>query len=244
MTTRVSGSIDTSAVDAYLQGVELTQDKQFFAGVAKIWSGYPGHELPQTEFGELQIFEEDLPFEEKRKYTAIDFIQHSDQKSSYEYFTVNMLNRSRDGAMEPFNVRSGSIDGFALPIHGAKGTFGDGNTNEFGETEPLADQFVIGITGTFGPWVDSAALVRKETYRTGRLPREARLSAYADDFPYKKGLKQPASASVAVISARNAMSGTDLNTRLQNKSKSMTCGFVYDGATYGTDSLAFGGLKW
>lgn len=244
MTVRVSGSIDTSAVDAYLQGIELTQDKQFFAGVAKIWSGYPNHELPQTEFGESQIFEEDLPFEEKRKYNAIDFIQHSDQKSSFEFFTVYALKHSRDGAIEPFDVRSGSLDGHALPLHSIKGTFGQGNTNEFGETDQVTDQFRINTTSSFGFFVDSNVLLKRETYRTGLLPRETYLAPYTDDFPYKIGLKQPTSASAPFITARNAMSGTDLNSRLANKSKSMTCGFVYDGATNGTDSRAFGGLKW
>jgi len=49
-----TGSIsqNTTAIDAYTQGVELTQLKRHDAGFAKIWSGEPGHEMLQTWYGE------------------------------------------------------------------------------------------------------------------------------------------------------------------------------------------------
>lgn len=244
MSVLSSGSIDTSAVDKYRQGIELTQDKHFVAGIVKIWSGYPYHELPQTAFGELTRVFDDEPFEEKRKFDTTDYISHSSQKSSFERFTRDMLRRDRDGAIEVFDIRSGTLDGTAQPVRGAKGQFGTGITNEFGETAQIVDEINVRYTGSLAPFLDGGAIIKRETYRTGKLPKEEHVIPYADDFPAKKGLALPASASYAFISARTAMTGTDLNSRLSNKSKSMTSGFVYDGANYGTDSLAFGGLKW
>lgn len=43
--------IDTSAIDAYRQGVELTTMRHFDAGIGKISSGEPGHLLKQSSFG-------------------------------------------------------------------------------------------------------------------------------------------------------------------------------------------------
>jgi hypothetical protein len=50
--TATSGSHDTTAIDAYLQGVELTQLKRHDAGFAKIWSGEAGHQMLVTWHGE------------------------------------------------------------------------------------------------------------------------------------------------------------------------------------------------
>jgi len=47
-----TGSTDTSAIDAYTQGVELTQLKRHDAGFAKVWSGEAGHQLLVTWYGE------------------------------------------------------------------------------------------------------------------------------------------------------------------------------------------------
>lgn len=47
-----SGSTDTSAIDGFTQGVELTTLHRHDAGIAKIWSGQAGHELLVTWYGE------------------------------------------------------------------------------------------------------------------------------------------------------------------------------------------------
>jgi hypothetical protein len=47
-----TGSTDTSAIDAYTQGVELTQLKRHDAGFAKVWSGEAGHQMLVTWYGE------------------------------------------------------------------------------------------------------------------------------------------------------------------------------------------------
>lgn len=55
MSTINTSSIDTSAIDAYRQGVEVTQMKHFDAGFCKITSGEPGHVLKQTDFGNARV---------------------------------------------------------------------------------------------------------------------------------------------------------------------------------------------
>lgn len=240
----VSGSIGTEQVDPYRQGIELTADKHFFAGVVKIWSGYTDHIVPQHEFGQSTLYVQSVPFIERRKFDAQDYISHSSQRTMFERLSVDNFARMRDGAIEPFEIRSGSFDFGAIPLRSVKGSIGGGNTNEFGETDVIKQEFVPARSGTVGAFVDSSAIFKRETYRSGRIPKQSIIYPFIDDFPYKKGLAQPASASVAFIVARNAMSGTDLNTLLSNRHRSMTSGFVYDGATNGTDSLAFGGYKW
>lgn len=50
-TFRNTSSIDTSQIDAYRQGVEITLFKHFDAGTVKIHAGEPGHVLRRNHFG-------------------------------------------------------------------------------------------------------------------------------------------------------------------------------------------------
>lgn len=244
MATHPSGTIDTREVDGYRQGVEITAPEHVAAGVAKIWSGYDDHKLPQVEFGQVGQFDYPVPFEEQQRYVSSEFIQASQGRACFERMTRDRVARYFDGSLHPLGSPSGSNEFFPKEVLGIKGAIQSGNENEFGEVDDITDQFVPGRTGTMGPFVDSRALITRETYRTGRVPKFAVISPYSDAFPYKIGLVLPVSASQLHISARLAMSGTDANTRLLSGSKSMGVGFTYDGTRSGTDSLAFGGFKF
>jgi hypothetical protein len=50
-TASLSGAINTSAIDAYAQGIEITQQVRYDAGIVKIWSGEPGHKLLRSYYG-------------------------------------------------------------------------------------------------------------------------------------------------------------------------------------------------
>lgn len=53
--TTMSGGIDTSAIDPWRQGVELTLAKHFDAGISKISAGEPNHILRPNSFGGTKV---------------------------------------------------------------------------------------------------------------------------------------------------------------------------------------------
>lgn len=244
----LTGSIDTTAIDPYRQGVELTLPGFFGEGIAKIWSGYPNHQVIQHEFGEVTITDPTTPFEERRKFATTDYLISGSrgQRKAYDFLTRKQIARTLDGAIEPLMHRSGSVDGFPVLVQGPKGELESGNPTAFGDTDRIVDEFVPARTGSMFAFVDGTDVIRRRTYVSGtnRVPSRRKIFPYADAFPAKPGIALPSSASVAFISARNQMSGSDQNSRLGNNARAMTAGFVYDGASSGTDSLAFGGLKW
>jgi hypothetical protein len=244
--TVLSGSIDTSAIDLFRQGVELTSPEYFVSGIARIWAGFPNHIVPQNTFGQSVWFKEETPYIEISKFSTITYLTSSrGAKQSFETVTGYPMSAMHDGAIEPLLLRSSSIDGFPVPPHSVKGALMAGNTNEFKESSRIID-YIPYTTGSFPPFDYGTAKMRRLTYTSGSTPKPYRPSIvpYSDDFPYYPGGALPISASAAYNIARQALRPLDLNNRIPRNSRAATAGFVYDGAAFGTDSLAFGGLKF
>lgn len=245
--TVTSGSIDTSAIDAFRQGVELTRDSHFVAGIAKIWSGYPDHKVPQTEFGQLTIHVSETPFSERLKFDSLAFHTASkSDKSQFYRMTPEESLRSRDGSLDPFCARSGTFDGTAVPLRGIKGNLESGNPNEFLETDIIEHEFIPGLTGSLfsiGPFVDNNDIISRRTYESGRLPAQGITLAFSDQL-IDKVPDMPVSASSQFLAARHAMSPDGSDTFLRRNYRSMTCGIEFGDTAHGTDSIAFGGLTF
>lgn len=258
MARSVSGSIDTQTTDNFRQGVELTHEKHFVAGVAKIWSGYPGHVVPQTAFGQSRQWDDGEAFAEKMKFDPVDYIEHSTEKRLYEGHGPLQDATMFDGALEVLELRSSSFDGFPQPPRSIKGMLQSGNPTVFGESDVIVDEYPIAFATGSGPFVDSRALIARglkvssaagvsvsdKNNKPIFLPVEAKVPAFSDILEPNVGLLMPASASTQHRAGRDNLSPIDLPGRVSNRSKAMTAGFTFDNTPSGTDSIAFGGMTF
>ena len=112
---RASENQNTSTVelDAYRQGVELTQSKHYAQGMVKIHAGYNGqtgdHTVPQFVYGQTQkSFTDDVFY---RDVVPIEPSAYVNESASLTEFVVDRgtdLDVSVDifdGVMEPFHIR-------------------------------------------------------------------------------------------------------------------------------------------
>lgn len=106
----VDQSTDTSAVDAYRQGVELTSPKHFANGIAKIHDGYNEqsgqHGVPDLVLGQSRpVLRDENSYLEMTKFDSVAHLQ----KLSPNINEINALLledvASKDGAIEPLELR-------------------------------------------------------------------------------------------------------------------------------------------
>jgi hypothetical protein len=137
------GGIDTSAIDGYRQGVELTQQKHFDAGLVKIHAGEPGHILRKNSFGMGKNYKADAIFEELDYFNPVNFILAQELA---EPLLLNILtfpiitgdndqieNFIFDGIIEPLPIREvSSFFSTEVPFQArtTRGTFMGGNSDQ------------------------------------------------------------------------------------------------------------------
>lgn len=107
-----SGSMNTSAVDAFRQGVELTQDKFYQLGPVKIHSGEPQHMLRQNNVGEPteSLFPNQTNFLEIDVFDLLTFMQRDVSQTFLSTFIAFRASATvdwsiMDGIIEPLSVR-------------------------------------------------------------------------------------------------------------------------------------------
>lgn len=115
-TKATKSGIDTRLIDAFRQGVEITQQKHFDAGFVKIHAGDPGHVKRQTEFGmRHNSLTCGRAFLDNDNFVPKRFIEsQSGDLSLEETFTFPIVvsgdgeveTENYDGVIEPFTIRA------------------------------------------------------------------------------------------------------------------------------------------
>lgn len=131
-----SSSINTSEIDAFRHGVEITLNKHAHAGMFKISAGTPGHIVkpvcyganPDLDINKSNSFKEIDPFNPVSYLNLSSSIDREKMISSEEE-TLD-LRSSYNGIIEPLSIRA--VEGFLsteLPfqMHSVKGEFSEGN---------------------------------------------------------------------------------------------------------------------
>lgn len=144
--TFISNSIDTSAIDPFRQGVELTQPKYFQQGIAKIWSGNDGHEINVIDIGQRDddiyadqdFYLEVAPFDPVLYLTDYYLTQVIVVDSP-----VNTNENGFDGIIEPLSIRRvvsfTSIDA-PFEAHSVKGSLERGNYDPFRNSDAVVSK--------------------------------------------------------------------------------------------------------
>lgn len=110
--SRSSGSINTSQLDPYRQGVELTEDKFYQLGPVKIHSGETNHLVRQNSVGEPSesLFPNQTNFLEIDVFDVLTYMQRDVSNDVLSTFIAFRASRTvewsvLDGIIEPLTVR-------------------------------------------------------------------------------------------------------------------------------------------
>jgi hypothetical protein len=246
----------SSSIDSYRNGVEITQEKHWTAGVAKITAGSPGHLYESLRFGysDIDILSPDV-YHELEVFNPVTFVE-SGGGLLYPIITSNSSeaeNSVMNGIIEPFAIRpviSYSSIYFPFEPHSTKAEFGNGNTNlKFASDQVLSVDYYLPQRENKCLYLDAVDLIGLPDESgggvivgpsSGYLSEGSNVVPFFEDVFYARGEKPSATYSADLIDALKDMpqGGT---TYITSKERSATCGFVYDQATQGTDSIAYGG---
>ena len=250
-----TGSINTSLIDAFRQGVEITQQKHFDAGVVKIHAGEPGHILRKNYFGEDRNFRSGSWFQDRDYFSPETYIRvQVDLPHLAEAITFPIITSDNDqlenfvmnGVIEPFTIRArASFFSMDIPFesHEVKGCIMAGNTDPTLNSDqvlsvdyfdPLAEQiFYLDMVDMFsGSTVPLAGMF--ETRKLSILPFE--------DKRFVRNANPSTNYDPVMSGALSLMTGST-DSYISFKQRSQTSGFVYESNTsVGTDSIAFGGM--
>lgn len=257
-TDSISGSIDTRSIDAYAQGVEITTQRRYDAGVVKIWSGEHGHQLRKNRFGmdNERLSSGTLAFADSDYFNAKRFIEAQDSSSPLwsGIITYPIVvgdndqteNGNFNGVIEPLSIRKianfTSIDA-PFEAHDVKGAFGNGNYHSRGSTEQVVTVFEFNEREReigFLDLIDTLGDIQLNGYFSDSL---ARLVPFKDE----RLIRNTSGSfydSADLNAAISLMTGSTDNY-IRSSYKSAACGRDYDNTTsVGTDSLAFGGMTY
>jgi len=263
-----SGSIDTSGIDAYRQGVEISDIKHYDAGLVKIHAGEPGHVLPRRQYGYGTSFRHDQDFfEEIDLFDPVEFIKAQgdvDQFYSSSYTITWPIvtkdynasdNYEFDGVIEPLVIRAAaaffSID-VPFETHTIRGELMGGNTNPVKAANQIKTVDYFDPSEGSVPYLDLIDMLGNvpmegffnsdqrplSPFVDERLPRDHPLS---DTYEDDLG----AALSAVYVSGSESITYASTDTYVKYNQIAATSGFTYDAVQgVGTDSLSFGGLTF
>lgn len=257
----LDGRIDyfaSSSLDSYKNGVEITQDKHWTAGIVKITAGTPGHLHDPMRFGDsgVAILSNDQ-YVEIDVFDPVAYVDSGGDPSRFTYpIITNDANQAdnavMDGIIEPFAIRP-IIGGFSIDFpheaHSVWGGFGSGNEDmrrasdsvvSVDRFEPTRTNAAPFLDATFEMTIDSVVVGSPMGYF---ITDENALLPFEDSIParnvFNTSAYEPDMSAVLLVLSSSRVGG---ETYVSDRQRSATCGFVYDGAYAGTDSIAYGGL--
>lgn len=252
-----TSSIDTSQIDAYRQGVEITQMKHFDAGIVKIHAGEPGHMLRRNRFGMDRNYRTEPVFEELDYFQSELFLraQELDSPLLWNILTFPIITSDNDqienyvfdGVIEPLTIRSrASFFSIDVPFeaHDVRGALMGGNTDSTGASDQVLTIYVRNSStmSEMLPYLDLVDLIGGRFPLNGYFQHEkSHIKPFADiRYPRNVSLQ---SYDASLESALSLMTGsTDSYIRFDERSA--TSGWDFDSNLIGTDSLAFGGMTY
>lgn len=253
-----SSSIDTSAIDKYRQGVELTHIKHYDAGIVKIHAGEPGHRWADHRYGLGRGFRSEInEFEETNTFDAVAFIKDQEDGNipSFSYPIVSRDydgadNYENDGIIEPLIIRAKasffSID-TPFEAHDIRAMLMSGNP-----TQNVSSDYIVSIdyrinNPRYVPFYDLIDMM-------GNIPTTAYFDQTLASFPafeekemindYPRDAYNNASDDVlTALQKMNSAIGTGslrLDNYVRYNQVAAPTGWVFESNS--VDSLAFGGL--
>ena len=258
-----TSSIDTSAIDSYRQGVEITHMKYFDAGTVKIHAGEPGHAVKLNGFGMSKNHRINTPFQELDYFDPVTFLELQDLQplmipgASFETIITfpiitgdndQIENFNFDGIIEVFPIREvASFFSIEVPFQsrGIRGTLIGGNADQTWCSDQVVtvDYFEPDKKQVeFLDLVDMIGISGSQQPLNGFFTFEKSTRRPFDDKRLIRNINT-SSYDDEMDAALSNMTGSTDNYVAYNQ-RSSTTGFQYDNVAIGTDSIAFGGLTY
>ena len=253
----------SSSVDAYKHGVELLREKDWQSGFVKISAGTPGHLFDPARWGvpRLAILESD-EFLEIEVFDPVKFVETGGDDSIFTHPIVtsdrNLAeNLVQDGIIEPFPIRpviaNFSVN-FPFEPRAFRASMESGNQNKVFSSDRVlsADYFEPDRVNRAFFLDASDTLVFTDEYGTKTTIPGVNIDFFNMDENYLRPFEDyvPPRGRAINSTYSGILSGTiermpaGGTTYVSRKEKSATCGFFYENAESGTDSIAFGGLLY
>jgi len=255
----------SSSIDAYKNGIEITQNKHWTAGLAKFTAGTAGHLYENTFFGVNSMpITASAAYYELDVFDPIAYIQKSSGSNNFQYPIVTSDVNQREnevlnGIIEPFSIRP-VVANFSLYFpfepHSTKGQFGNGNTNWRLSSDSVESVFVYDTDRNSAFFLD-ASDVRKistGTSGSGSVPvgppdgyfnLEENFLKPFKDFIYPRNLEPSASYGSMMTAALMSMTASRFSENyVTQEKKSATAGFDCEFIEQGVDSVTYRNSMW
>lgn len=245
----LTGSMDTSAIDAFRQGVEITRSRHFDAGTSlKIHAGEPGGVVRKNSYGYDRNFRKD------NFYSDIDYFDPVDYLTSTRVFSYPIITGDNDetenynfnGVIEPLTIRA-LVSFFSIDVpfeaHDVKANLEDGNSTIIRSNDRIKTVRERN-ENRIVPWLDMIDMVGevKKIPTMGYFNDDRTFIAPFNDQKYK--LELSSNLEGTMLLAAKLLNGSTDNY-VADGYISATAGWTYDDVTVrGTDSIAFGGFGY
>ena len=256
----VSGGIDTSAYDQFRQGVSITTDRELMQGMfpkMKVANQRTPTGLQEsTVFGQPSKFDTSKPYEDIEKFNPVQFINAEGSAKIYPDVgddSAFIGQDVMDGLIEPLTIRKAA----ALTTtegnyyaHRIMGSWQSGNEDSYDASSGQVQVYDYRTPLKVVPFIDYPEYMGDSVGGSITLPgvisqTRSEIFPFIDrDFRSRIYLDSPGSVMSGsdMINAVLGLSGS-FSIMLGNDMISATAGFIYGNTPYGTDSVAFGGLK-
>ena len=240
----------------YLQGVELTQQAQYDAGLVKIWSGEPQHRQSPCVFGQDKNFFPDPRFAEMDLFDPVRYLEAQDAESPLHasIFTFPIVTGDNDqlenfnfnGIIEPLTIRP-VVAFFSIEApfesHAMRATLMGGNTNQINGTDRVMTVDYYEPTQQVVGYLDMVDIIEGHPLN-GFFRHEFTSVLPFSDARLVRNSEADGNTPADMVAALSLMTGSTDNYVRHNQ-RSATCGWYYDNnSSVGTDSLTFGGMTY
>jgi len=253
-----SGSIETIRIDGYRQGVELTQQKHFDAGIGKIHAGEPGHFLRQNRFGMDNRLLPEPEYKDLDYFSSLNYIKAQAQGSALDgdivTFPIIIGDTSEvdnfifNGAIEPLTIRSiASFYSIDVPFEAHSIKAGLMNSTE---DTTRASSLIVTVNDydtspNYVPYLDMVDMSPAQQPTNGYFVTiKAALKPFADVRYLRNIISSSSDSETSTMNAALSLMTGSTDNYISLKQRSATSGWDYDYNVSGTDSLAFGGMTF
>lgn len=253
-----TGSINTSVIDPYRQGVELTRQQHWTNGIVKVHAGENGHVLRRNNFGQDTPSindDEELNTSWFKDLDRFDPIAYVRAQNSGVYVTtmtfpivISDTNETENGVIEPFAIKSvatfSSIFTGGPEPTGIKGHLMGGNVDWRQTSDVIVHVHQHDVTHKIGPFLDMIDMVGT-TPTVVELDRTLSMIIPFVDAGNSREVTMKDVLLNASMEMRSAILDLEFDSQnyVPSGSLSTTSGFIYD-TSIGTDSIAFGGMTY
>ena len=244
----ITGTIDTSLIDQFRQGVEITRARHFFAGSSpRIHAGEPGHVLKKNFYGADRNFLKQNYYQELNYYNPVQYLL-SHESITYPIVTHDTdetENYNFNGVIEPLTIRAvAALFSIDVPFeaHSIKGMMMDGNREVGMSTSRILTVFRKKEKYRLPAWLDLIDMM-------GTVKKIPTIGFFNDEKAYLDPFNDASNKLQLFVNLPNDMSQAIINLQgstdnyIDDLEISATCGWTYDDVwSKGTDSIAFGGF--